>query len=142
MVSPPPPHCGQVRSIEKKPWLARTRPLPPHVAHVLVPVPGLAPAPEHVSHMALDGTIRLIVRAVRETLERTPPELSADISDSGIMLNGGGSLLRDFDKRITRDTGLPARWTDDPMGSVTLGAGQMLERLDLLRRLAKGRSAA
>ena len=92
--------------------------------------------------IALEGTVRQIVQAVRETLERTPPELSADISDQGIVLNGGGSLLEGFDDRITRDTGVPARWTADPLGSVVLGAGRMLENLDLLKKWSAQRVAA
>ena len=110
--------------------------------HAIEGLPTTATVTNAEIHVALDGTIRQIVRAVHETLERTPPELSADISDRGIMLNGGGSLLKDFDKRVTRDTGLPVRWTDDPLGSVALGAGQMLAHFDLLKRLAKGRAAA
>ena len=85
--------------------------------------------------VALEKTITQIVQAVRETLERTPPDLSADIAEHGIVLNGGGSLLKGFDRRITRDTGLPARWTDDPLASVVLGAGRMFADFDLLRRL-------
>ncbi len=85
---------------------------------------------------ALEGTIRRIIQAVRETLERTPPELSADIAERGIVLNGGGSLLRGFDRRMTRDTGLSARWTDDPLGSVVRGAGRMLADFDLLKKLS------
>ncbi len=91
---------------------------------------------------ALEKPVSQIVQAVRETLERTPPELSADIGERGVVLNGGGSLLRDFDHRITRDTGLPARWTADPLGSVVLGAGRMLADLDFLRRLSSERRAA
>ena len=92
--------------------------------HAIEGLPSTVTVTDADIHVALDGTIRQIVQAVHETLERTPPELSADISDCGIMLNGGGSLLKDFDKRVTRDTGLPVRWTDDPLGSVALGAGQ------------------
>lgn len=90
---------------------------------------------------AVEKPVRQIVQAVRDTLERTPPELSADIAERGIVLNGGGSLLRGFDRRVSRDTGLPACWTDDPLGSVVLGAGRMFADLDLLRRLSSGRAA-
>jgi rod shape-determining protein MreB len=91
---------------------------------------------------ALEKTVGQIIEAVKETLERTPPELSADISEHGIVLNGGGSLLAGFDRRVTRDTGLPARWTEDPMGSVVLGAGRMFADIELLRRLSSDRWAA
>lgn len=91
---------------------------------------------------ALEKTVSQIIEAVKETLERTPPELSADISEHGIVLNGGGSLLGGFDRRVTRDTGLPAQWTKDPMGSVVLGAGRMFADIELLRRLSSDRWAA
>ena len=91
---------------------------------------------------AIEKPVSQIVQAVRETLERTPPELSADIGERGVVLNGGGSLLKDFDRRITRDTGLPACWTADPLGSVVLGAGRMFADLDFLRRLSSERRAA
>lgn len=96
----------------------------------------------HDIQAALEKTVGQIVHAVRDTLERTPPELSADISEHGIILNGGGSLLEGFDRRVTRDTGLAARWTDDPLGSVVLGAGRMFADFDLLRRLSSDRWAA
>ena len=93
-------------------------------------------------HAAIEKPVSQILQAVRETLERTPPELSADIFERGVVLNGGGSLLKDFDRRITQDTGLAACWTDDPLGSVVLGAGRMFADLDFLRRLSSERRAA
>ena len=66
----------------------------------------------------------MIVDAVRVALERTPPELSADIVDRGIVLTGGGSLLKNLDKRLREETGLPLAMAEDPLSSVVLGAGQ------------------
>lgn len=85
---------------------------------------------------ALAEIIAAIVDAVKTALERTPPELSSDISDRGIMLSGGGSLLRNLDLRIRKETGLPVMLCDEPLLSVALGAGELLSRQDLLSRVA------
>ena len=77
--------------------------------------------------------INQIVEAVRLSLERTPPELSADISDRGIVLTGGGALIKNLDKRIREETGLPVSIADDPLASVVLGTGKMLSDFRLLR---------
>ena len=75
---------------------------------------------------ALGECVATIVNAIRVALERTPPELSADISDRGIVLTGGGGLLKNLDKRIREETGLPVSIADDPLASVVLGTGRML----------------
>jgi rod shape-determining protein MreB and related proteins len=85
---------------------------------------------------ALSESVSTIVNAIRVVLERTPPELSADISDRGIVLAGGGALLKNLDKRIREETGLPVRIADDPLCSVVLGTGKILGDLKLLRRIA------
>nr|MCS5703226.1 rod shape-determining protein [Acidobacteriota bacterium] len=77
-----------------------------------------------------------IVEAVRVALERTPPELSADIVDRGILLTGGGSMLNNLDKRLREETGLPLSMAEDPLGSVVQGAGKMLNDFDLLRKIS------
>ena len=110
--------------------------------HVGVGLPTTVTVTDVDIQTAVEGTVRQIIGAVLETLERTPPELSADISERGIVLNGGGSLLEGFDRRITRDIGVPARWTPDPLGSVVLGAGRMLADIDLLKRWSSARAAA
>ena len=84
----------------------------------------------------LAETVNVIVDAVRVALERTPPELSADIVDRGIVITGGGSLLRNLDKRLREETGLPVSSAEDPLSSVVLGAGKMLGEFDLLRKIA------
>src|SRR5947208_667282 len=73
---------------------------------------------------------------IRVALERTPPELSADISDRGIVLTGGGALLKNLDKRIREETGLPVSIADDPLASVVLGTGRMLSDFRLLRKIS------
>lgn len=85
---------------------------------------------------ALADSIVAIVNAVRVALERTPPELSADISDTGIILTGGGALLQKMDYRISIETGLPVYVAENPLSSVAIGTGKMLEDIDLLRRIS------
>ena len=82
---------------------------------------------------ALSECVATILNAIRIALERTPPELSADISDRGIVLTGGGALLKNLDKRIREETGLPVSIADDPLASVVLGTGKMLSDFQLLR---------
>ena len=76
------------------------------------------------------------MNAIRVALERTPPELSADISDRGIVLTGGGALLKNLDKRIREETGLPVSIADDPLCSVVLATGKMLSDFKLLRKIS------
>src|SRR5213082_3526415 len=73
---------------------------------------------------SLAECVSTIVNAIRAALERTPPELSADISDRGILLTGGGALLKNLDKRLREETGLPVSIADHPLASVVLGTGQ------------------
>ncbi len=85
---------------------------------------------------ALTDTINILVEAVRMALERTPPELSADIMDKGIVLSGGGALLRGLDERLRHETGLPVVQAEDPLACVVLGTGRVLEDIDLLRKVS------
>jgi rod shape-determining protein MreB len=85
---------------------------------------------------ALAEPISSIVEAVRQALERTPPELSADIMDKGIVLSGGGALIRNLDQRLRVETGLPVVQADDPLCSVVLGTGKVLENMELLRKVS------
>ncbi len=85
---------------------------------------------------ALEDIIGAIIDAVKVALEKTPPELSADIIDRGIILTGGGSLLKNIDRRIREETQLPVFITEDPLTTVVIGAGKMLDDLDLLRKIS------
>ncbi|MGA7459577.1 MAG: rod shape-determining protein, partial [Candidatus Korobacteraceae bacterium] len=85
---------------------------------------------------SLTECVSTIMNAIRVALERTPPELSADISDRGIVLTGGGALLKNLDKRIREETGLPVSIADDPLCSVVLGTGKMLSDFKLLRKIS------
>jgi rod shape-determining protein MreB len=85
---------------------------------------------------ALADCVTAIVAAIRTALERTPPELSSDISERGIILTGGGSMLKNLDERIRVETGMPVLMADEPLASVVLGTGKMLENFSLLRKMA------
>ncbi len=77
-----------------------------------------------------------IIEAIKQTLERTPPELAADIVDNGIVLTGGGALLGNLDELIIEETGLPVTKADDPLTCVVYGSGKALDELDLLREVS------
>ncbi|MGB5847571.1 MAG: rod shape-determining protein [Ignavibacteriaceae bacterium] len=79
---------------------------------------------------ALNESIVQIIEAVRQTLERTPPELSADILDRGVMLTGGGALLKGLDERIKMETNLPVHVAEDPLTAVVMGAGKVIDNLN------------
>ena len=85
---------------------------------------------------ALSETVSSIIEAVKLALEHTPPELSADIVDKGIVLTGGGSLLKNLDQRMREETGLPVSLADNPLESVVLGTGKMLTDFNLLRKIS------
>ncbi len=84
---------------------------------------------------ALSEPIHAIVEAVMTALERTPPELSADIVDKGIVLTGGGSQLKNLDVLLREETGLPVMVSDDPVSAVVLGSGKTLDHNDLLKEV-------
>ena len=83
---------------------------------------------EEDSSEALDGILTEIVNGIKDALENTPPELSADLVDMGLTLTGGGSLLKNIDKRFSRETGLPVHIADDPLSCVAIGTGKALEQ--------------
>jgi rod shape-determining protein MreB len=85
---------------------------------------------------ALQEPLSTIVESVRVTLERCPPELAADLVDRGVMLAGGGALIRGIDKLLAEETGLPVHVADDPLSAVAEGTGVVLQNLKLLRDLA------
>jgi rod shape-determining protein MreB len=85
---------------------------------------------------AISDPMQSILEAIRITLERTPPELSADLIDRGLVLAGGGSLLRGLDKLISEETGLPVHIAGDPLTAVALGTGRYLSDIGLLKKLS------
>jgi len=84
---------------------------------------------------AISEQVETIVETVKMALEQTPPELAADIVDKGIVLTGGGALLKNLDKLLRKKTGLPIIIADDPLSSVVLGSGQTLDNIDVLREI-------
>lgn len=85
---------------------------------------------------AIMEPIRIIVDTIRDALENAPPELAGDIVDRGIVLTGGGALLKNIDVLIREETGLPVVVTDDPLSTVAVGAGMALDQLDVLKEVA------
>jgi rod shape-determining protein MreB and related proteins len=85
---------------------------------------------------AVTEPINAIVEAALLALERTPPELAADIVDKGIVLTGGGALLKNIDLLLREETGLPVMVCDDPISAVVLGSGKALDHIELLREVA------
>ncbi|MGH3496634.1 MAG: rod shape-determining protein [Nocardioidaceae bacterium] len=82
---------------------------------------------------ALEEQLHAIIDAVRTTLDKTPPELAGDIMDRGLVLTGGGALLRGLDERLRHETGMPVHVADDPLHSVAMGAGKCVEEFEALR---------
>jgi len=87
-----------------------------------------------ITHAIMDS-VNSIVDLVKSAMEQCPPELAADIIDTGIVLTGGGALLRNLDKRVRQEIGVPVVVPDDPLSTVARGAGKMLEDIDLLREI-------
>ncbi|HSL23115.1 MAG TPA: rod shape-determining protein [Vicinamibacterales bacterium] len=85
---------------------------------------------------ALAEPVRMIVQAVRVALEKIPPELCGDIFDRGVVLSGGGALLKNLDRRLRDETGLPVQVAEDPLSAVVLGAGRILADFALLQKVA------
>jgi rod shape-determining protein MreB len=85
---------------------------------------------------ALREPIASIIESIKLTLEKTPPELASDVMDKGIMLTGGGALLDGMDKLVREETGMPVRIADNPLDCVVLGAGKVIEELEIMKRVA------
>jgi rod shape-determining protein MreB len=85
---------------------------------------------------AIIEPVRIIIETVQVALERTPPELAADMIDQGIVMAGGGALLRGLDALLREETGLPVTIADNPLLSVVRGVGLLLDDIDLLERVS------
>jgi rod shape-determining protein MreB len=103
--------------------------------HVSEGVPRTVTICDQQVREALADPLRQIVQAVRDALERVPPELCADIYDSGVVLTGGGAMLRNLDQRLAKETGLPVLVAEDPLTSVVVGAGMILSDLSLMKKV-------
>jgi rod shape-determining protein MreB and related proteins len=84
---------------------------------------------------AIEEPVNAIVDAVKTTLDKTPPELSGDVMDRGIVLTGGGAMLRGLDERLKHETGMPIHITDNPLNSVAIGAGKCVEEFEALQQV-------
>jgi rod shape-determining protein MreB len=82
---------------------------------------------------AIGDALNQIITTVKSVLEQTPPELASDVVDKGMMLTGGGALLRNLDRLIARETGVPAYVAEEPLGCVAIGAGRALEHMTVFR---------
>ena len=98
-------------------------------------LPRTVPITTEQVRAALAEPVSAIVDAVKATLDRTPPELAADIMESGIMITGGGALLAGLDRRLAHETGMPINIAHDPLFSVVIGSGRALENIDAMRGL-------
>jgi rod shape-determining protein MreB len=86
--------------------------------------------------MSISEQIDAIVETVKIALEQTPPELAADIVDRGIVLTGGGALLKNLDKLLMEESGLPITVAEDPLSTVAIGSGEAIDSIDILRQVA------
>jgi rod shape-determining protein MreB len=94
---------------------------------------------EEVRH-ALDEPVTQIIDAIKSTLDKTPPELAADIMDRGIVLAGGGALLQGLDQRLRQETHMPTHLAESPLTCVAVGSGRSLEEFEAMRNSAKARA--
>ncbi|MGZ4146771.1 MAG: rod shape-determining protein, partial [Actinomycetota bacterium] len=84
---------------------------------------------------AIEEPVTSIIDSIKATLDRTPPELAGDIMHKGIVLTGGGALLRGLDKRLRHETGMPVHIAENPLSSVAIGSGRCLEEFEILQRV-------
>ena len=87
---------------------------------------------------ALKPVLTQIIAGIKDALEKTPPELSADLVDMGLVLTGGGALLKNIDKLITKETGLPVQIAEDPLSCVALGTGKALDQEETFSNMLIG----
>jgi rod shape-determining protein MreB len=87
---------------------------------------------------ALEEPIQAIISAVKGTLEQTPPELASDLMEYGIVLTGGGSLLKGLDERLRHETGMPVHVSESALTNVVDGSAQALEEIDVLKKVLQG----
>ena len=100
-----------------------------------VSIPKILAIDSEEIRVAISEQIDAIVETVKIALEQTPPELAADIVDSGIVLTGGGALLKNLDKLLREESGLPITVTEDPLSTVALGSGMALDSIEILKQV-------
>jgi rod shape-determining protein MreB len=110
--------------------------------HLLTGLPTAVQLSSAEVRAAIASTLSEILRAIHDTLEETPPELSADIARGGILLAGGGTLVRGFANLVAAETGMPVHTADSPLTCVVYGSGEALAHLDQLARTSRYRGSA
>jgi rod shape-determining protein MreB len=110
--------------------------------HLLTGLPTAVTLSSAEVRAAIAPVLGEILQAIRDTLEETPPELAADIARDGILLAGGGTLVRGFDELVAAETGMPVHSAESPLTCVVYGSGQALAHLDKLARTSRNRGTA
>ncbi|HZU59627.1 MAG TPA: rod shape-determining protein, partial [Solirubrobacteraceae bacterium] len=110
--------------------------------HLLTGLPTAIELSSAEVRAAIAPVLGEILQAIRDTLEETPPELAADIARDGILVAGGGTLVRGFDELVANETGMPVRSAESPLTCVVYGSGQALDHLDKLARTNRYRGSA
>jgi rod shape-determining protein MreB len=98
-------------------------------------LPRTVPVSTAEIRQAMEEPLHTIVDAVRSTLDQSPPELAGDIMDRGIVLTGGGALLRGLDERLRHETGMPVHVAEEPLHSVAMGSGKCVEEFEALQQV-------
>ena len=104
-----------------------------------ITLPGLESADADRSSITFEDHVNAIIDAIKTTLDRTPPELAADIMDRGIVLAGGGALLHGLDERLRHETQMPVHLAESPLTCVAVGSGRSLEEFEAIHRSARAR---
>jgi rod shape-determining protein MreB len=110
--------------------------------HLITGLPTAVQLTSEEVREAIAAPVREIMRAIRDTLEETPPELASDIARDGILLAGGGTLIRGFDELVANETGMPVFSADSPLTCVATGSGQALAHFDALSLSGRHRRPA
>jgi rod shape-determining protein MreB len=110
--------------------------------HLITGLPTAVPLRSEEVRVAISPPVREIVKAIRDTLEETPPELASDVARDGILLAGGGTLIRGFAELVAAETGMPVFNADSPLTCVAFGSGQALDHYDRLSARGRGHRAA
>jgi rod shape-determining protein MreB len=107
--------------------------------HLLTGLPTMVKLSSEEVRAAISGPLREILQAIRDTLEETPPELASDIARDGILLAGGGTLVRGFPEMVAADTGMPVARAESPLTCVAYGSGRALDHFDQLSASSRRR---
>jgi rod shape-determining protein MreB len=133
---------GEMTSEAIKTTIGNAYPEPKHLETIEVKgrdlvsgIPKILEIDSEEIRVAISEQIDAILETVKIALEQTPPELAADIVDRGIVLTGGGALLKNFDKLLREECGLPITVTEDPLSTVALGSGKALDSIEILKQV-------